>query len=53
MLFELFAVLATATVSLAATPSGFLPASQANLSISYNGMDASGGKIVAKEGKSF
>ncbi|KAI1853665.1 hypothetical protein JX265_004001 [Neoarthrinium moseri] len=49
MLFNIVAVLAAASVSLAATPQGFKPASETPLLVSFSGIDASGGKIVAKE----
>jgi hypothetical protein len=51
MLFESFVVLVAATLALAATPQGFQPATMAPLLVSFNGIDASGGKQVAKEGK--
>ncbi|KAH6655103.1 phosphatidylethanolamine-binding protein [Truncatella angustata] len=49
MLFKSFVVFAVASVSLAATPQGFQPATESPLMVSYNGIDASGGKQVAKE----
>ncbi|KAI0122818.1 phosphatidylethanolamine-binding protein [Xylariales sp. AK1849] len=49
MLFESLAVLAVATVSLAATPQGFQPASQIPLTVSFNGLDGTGGKGLAQD----
>jgi hypothetical protein len=53
MLFKSVVVLAAASMSLAATPQGFQPASETPLMVSFNGIDASGGKQVAKEGWSI
>jgi hypothetical protein len=51
MLFESLVVLATASLSFAMTPQGFQPSAQTPLMVSYNGIDGSNGKNVAKEGK--
>ncbi|KAF3025903.1 hypothetical protein E8E14_014880 [Neopestalotiopsis sp. 37M] len=49
MLFQSVIVLAAASLSLAATPQGFTPATETPLIVSFSGIDASGGKQVAKE----
>lgn len=51
MLFKSVFALAAASVALAATPQGFSPATESPLMVSFSGIDASGGKQVAKEGK--
>jgi hypothetical protein len=51
MLFQSVIVLAAASLSLAATPQGFTPATETPLIVSFSGIDASGGKQVAKEGR--
>lgn len=51
MLFESLVVLATASLSLAMTPQGFTPSTQTPLMVSYNGIDGSLGKVIAKEGE--
>ncbi|KAK9770144.1 putative Phosphatidylethanolamine-binding protein [Seiridium cardinale] len=49
MLFESIVVLVAATLSLAATPQGFQPVASTPLMVSFSGIDASGGKLVAKD----
>ncbi|KAK6202215.1 hypothetical protein LQW54_008927 [Pestalotiopsis sp. IQ-011] len=49
MLFKSVFALAAASVALAATPQGFSPATESPLMVSFSGIDASGGKQVAKE----
>ncbi|ETS79667.1 hypothetical protein PFICI_09520 [Pestalotiopsis fici W106-1] len=49
MLFQSVIVLAAASLSLAATPQGFTPATETPLIVSFSGIDASGGKQIAKE----
>jgi hypothetical protein len=47
----LSAVLGLATTSLAATPEGFTPSVNTPVLVSFNGVDASGGKALTKEGR--
>lgn len=52
MLYQFVTILAAASLSLASTPSGFTPATQNPLTVTFGKSDGSGGKELTKAGKS-
>lgn len=51
MLCKSITVLAAAGLASAATPSGFQPGSTTELIVSYNGVQAQSGSVVARDGE--